>query len=105
MCRVLYSYPGITHPLDGVLEVLVDLVEEVDVDLLQVVDGAELVQLVVHLVEDERLVVVGGVVLDDVLHGLRLQDVYHLFKYKSQAIISTINLMLERDMVISSLKS
>lgn len=39
------------------------LTEELDVDLLKRVDTAELVQLVVDLVEDECLVVVGCVVL------------------------------------------
>lgn len=44
------------------------LTEELDVDLLKRVDTAELVQLVVDLVEDECLVVVGCVVLHYVIH-------------------------------------
>lgn len=44
------------------------LTEELDVDLLKRVDTAELVQLVVDLVEDERLVVVGSVVLHYIIH-------------------------------------
>ena len=44
------------------------LTKQVDVDFLQVVDAAELVQLVVDLVVDERPVVVGRVVLHDVVH-------------------------------------
>ena len=44
------------------------LTEELDVDLLKRVDTAELVQLVVDLVENERLVVVGSVVLHYVIH-------------------------------------
>ena len=44
------------------------LTEELDVDLLKRVDTAELVQLVVDLVEDEGLVVVGCVVLHYVIH-------------------------------------
>ena len=35
--------------LEGVLEVLVDLVEELDVDLLEGVAGAELIKLVMDL--------------------------------------------------------
>ena len=42
--------------------------EEVDVDLLQVVHTAELVELVVDLVVDEGLVVVSRVVLHCVVH-------------------------------------
>jgi len=42
--------------------------KEVDVDLLQVVNTAELVQLVMNLVVDERFVVVGRVVTHDVVH-------------------------------------
>lgn len=44
------------------------LTKELNVDLLKRVDTAELVQLVVDLVEDERLVVVGCVVLHDIIH-------------------------------------
>lgn len=47
------------------------LTEELDVHLLQRVHTAELVQLVVDLVEDESLVVVSRVVLDDVVHWER----------------------------------
>ena len=42
--------------------------KEVDVDLLQVVNTAELVELVMNLVVDERFVVVGRVVAHDVVH-------------------------------------
>ena len=45
---------------DARTEVLVDLVEFVDVDLLERVRAAELVELVVHLVKDQRLVVAAG---------------------------------------------
>ena len=44
------------------------LTEKVDVDVLQVVHAAELVELVVHLVVDERLVVVRRVVLHHLVH-------------------------------------
>ena len=44
------------------------LTEQADVDLLQGVHAAELVQLVVDLVEDQGLVVVGGEVPHDVVH-------------------------------------
>lgn len=47
------------------------LTKELDVHLLQRVHAAELVQLVVDLVEDESLVVVSRVVLDDVVHWER----------------------------------
>ena len=53
------------------------LVKEVDVDFLEAVDGAELVELVVDLVEDQRLVVVGGVVAHDVVHGFEREQVDH----------------------------
>lgn len=43
------------------------LTEQLDVDLLQRVDTAELVQLMVNLVEDESFVVVSGVVLHYVI--------------------------------------
>ena len=42
--------------------------KEVDVDLLQVVNTAELVQLVMNLVVDECFVVVSRVVTHDVVH-------------------------------------
>lgn len=45
-----------------------DLTKELYVDLLKRVHAAELVQLVVDLVEDEGLVVVGRVVLHYVVH-------------------------------------
>ena len=44
------------------------LTKEIDVDLLQVVHRAELIELVVYLVEDERLVVVGREVLHNFVH-------------------------------------
>ena len=44
------------------------LTKQADVDLLQRVDAAELVELVVDLVEDQRLVVVGREVPHDVEH-------------------------------------
>lgn len=47
------------------------LTEQLDVDLLQRVDTAELVQLVVDLVEDESFVIVSGVVLHYVVHCKR----------------------------------
>jgi len=52
-----------------------NLVEEIDVDFLQTVDGTELVELVVDLIEDQRLVVVGRVVVHDVVDGLRCQQI------------------------------
>jgi hypothetical protein len=55
-----------------------DLVEEVDVDLLEAVDGTELVELVMDFVEDKRLVVVGGVVADDVVNGVGRKEVHNL---------------------------
>ena len=45
---------------------------------MEAVDGAELVELVVDLVEDQRLVVVGGVVAHDVVHGFEREQVDHL---------------------------
>jgi hypothetical protein len=39
------------------------------------VDGTELVELVVDLIEDQRLVVVGRVVVHDVVDGLRCQQI------------------------------
>jgi len=42
--------------------------KEVDVDLLQVVNTAELIEFVVNLVVNQRLVVVGRVVTHDVMH-------------------------------------
>ena len=53
-------------------------VELRDVHLLQRVLRAELVDLVVDLVVDPRLIVVGGVVLDRRVHVLGLQLVDHL---------------------------
>lgn len=47
------------------------LTKQLDVNLLQRVDTAELVQLVVDLVEDESLVIVSCVVLHDVVHWER----------------------------------
>lgn len=44
------------------------LTEQADVDLLQGVDAAELVELVVDLVEDQSFVVICGEVLHDVVH-------------------------------------
>lgn len=44
------------------------LTKQLNVDLLQRVHAAELVELVVDLVEDEGFVVVGRVVLHDVIH-------------------------------------
>ena len=44
------------------------LTKQLDVDLLQRVDTAELVQLMVNLVEDESFVIVGGVVLHYVIY-------------------------------------
>ena len=44
------------------------LTKKIDVDLLQVVHRAELIELVVYLVEDERLVVVGREVLHNLVH-------------------------------------
>ncbi len=57
---------------------MADLVEEVDVDFLKAVDGAELVELVMDFVEDKRLVVVGGVVADDVVNGVGRKEVHNL---------------------------
>lgn len=50
------------------------LTKQLDVNLLQRVHTAELVQLVVDLVEDESLVIVGRVVLDDVVHWERREQ-------------------------------
>lgn len=44
------------------------LTEQADVDLLQGVDAAELVELVVNLVEDQSFVVICGEVLHDVIN-------------------------------------
>lgn len=44
------------------------LTKQADVDLLQGVDAAELVELVVHLVEDQSFVVICGEVLHDVVN-------------------------------------
>lgn len=44
------------------------LTEQADVDLLQGVDAAELVELVVNLVEDQSFVVICGEVLHDVVN-------------------------------------
>ena len=59
-----------------------DFTEEVDVDLLEVVDAAELVELVVDLVVDEHTVVVCCVVLHDLVDGLHVQLVDHLHTVK-----------------------
>ena len=45
------------------------LIKEIDVDFLKTMNGAELVELVMDLVEDERLVVIGRVVSDNVKNG------------------------------------
>lgn len=50
------------------------LTEQLNVDLLQRVDTAELVQLMVNLVEDESLVIVSGVVLHYVIHYKRRRE-------------------------------
>lgn len=47
------------------------LTEQLNVDLLQRVDTAELVQLMVNLVEDESFVIVSSVVLHYVVHYKR----------------------------------
>lgn len=44
------------------------LTKELNVDLLKCVHAAELVQLMVDLVEDESLVVVGSIVLHYIVH-------------------------------------
>lgn len=41
--------------------------EKIDVDFLKVVNTAELVEFMMDLVVDQRLVIVGGVVLDNVV--------------------------------------
>ena len=48
-----------------------NLVKEIDVDFLKAMNRAELVKLVMDLVEDEGLVVVGRVVANDVENGRR----------------------------------
>ena len=45
---------------------------------MEAVDGAELVKLVMDFVEDKRLVVVGGVVADDVVNGVGREEVHNL---------------------------
>lgn len=64
--------------LQSQFEIFINLIKELNVDLLKRVDTAELVQLVVDLVEDERLVVVGCVVLHDIIHCMWDQEVHHL---------------------------
>ena len=44
-----------------------NLIEEINVNFLKTVHGAELVEFVMDFVEDQRLVVVGRVVADDVV--------------------------------------
>merc|ERR1719488_63983 len=61
--------------LERLLEPLVDLVEERDCDLVQRVPAAELVDLVVHLVKDPRLVVARRVVGDGLARELGAQAV------------------------------
>lgn len=50
------------------------LTEQLDIDLLQRVDAAELVQLVVDLVEDQSFVIVSCVVLHDVIDWKRRRE-------------------------------
>jgi hypothetical protein len=64
--------------VEGLDEFLVELVEDVDVDLLQGVLGAELVDLVVQLVSDPELLIILSVVEHSVVDELLLQLVHHL---------------------------
>ncbi len=47
-----------------------NLIEEINVDFLKAVHRAELVEFVMDFVEDQRLVVVGRVVANDVVDRL-----------------------------------
>mmetsp|Transcript_8896 Transcript_8896/g.20960 ORF Transcript_8896/g.20960 Transcript_8896/m.20960 type:complete len:331 (+) Transcript_8896:65-1057(+) len=70
--------PAVDVRLQRVPQRLVERVELGDVHLLEGVCRAELVDLVVDLVIDPRLVVVDRVVLDRLVHVLALQSVDHL---------------------------
>jgi hypothetical protein len=50
------------------MDVKANLIEKVNVNFLKTVHGAELVEFVMDFVEDQRLVVVGRVVADDVVN-------------------------------------
>lgn len=63
--------PGATTPAAGGQG---QLTEQLNIDLLQRVDAAELVQLVVDLVEDQSFVVVSCVVLHDVVDWKRRES-------------------------------
>ena len=75
--------------LDGPLEVLVQLIELGDVDLVESVLGAELVDLVMDLVEDPGLVIVDGVVLDGLVGQVSLESIDHLYLIEVEHKAST----------------
>ena len=54
------------------------LVEQVDVHLLKCVYTAELVQLVMHFIENQRLVIICSVILHDIINSISFQDIHHL---------------------------
>jgi len=57
--------------------------KEVDIDLLEVVYAAELVEFVMNLVVDQRLVVVGRVVTHDVIDWPATAHEHHNNQYTS----------------------
>ncbi len=50
------------------MDVKANLIEKINVNFLKTVYGAKLVEFVMDFVEDQRLVVVGRVVADDVVN-------------------------------------
>mmetsp|Transcript_30293 Transcript_30293/g.34534 ORF Transcript_30293/g.34534 Transcript_30293/m.34534 type:complete len:255 (+) Transcript_30293:439-1203(+) len=91
--QYVLRYPGLGHAncddhqtwcinIDIVLERpsqnLVETIEFVDEHLLKGVSAAELVDFVVNLVVDPRLVVVNGIILYDGVRGVGTQLVHHL---------------------------
>jgi hypothetical protein len=50
------------------MNVKANLIEKINVNFLKTVHGAKLVEFVMDFVEDQRLVVVGRVVADDVVN-------------------------------------
>mmetsp|Transcript_138043 Transcript_138043/g.195365 ORF Transcript_138043/g.195365 Transcript_138043/m.195365 type:complete len:201 (-) Transcript_138043:57-659(-) len=71
------SVPVITVTLQRIGQLLIQALELRDVHFLEAVTGAELVDLVVDLVEDPRLVVVWAVELDGVVRLCGIQAVHH----------------------------
>jgi len=50
--------------------------KQIDIDFLEVVHAAELIEFVVDFVVDERLVIVGRVVSDNVVYWTQTKQVY-----------------------------